>query len=388
MPRTINNLVRAADLPRDSPAEKYHKLLRLTQVNGDDVQAVHDFFCRFEKPQRIRYVQWFRADELLSHYRTLKDRSTQHDEFWIRIMQSRANADQLKIWLLGADRLQLSACFDSLLGAKGINIQEQYGTVATEDKVSVLSTHVEKSIVLRLFGTRKHDLRGAMENLARYLQEGLRGFFSSNGCTGSACITAFAASAVATRRWLNGDFFVRGRHRGGPHPPAASWVQALDIQELNDNPPGQRLRETWLLCLLFCFPRVISHIDSFASIPQGSGRMPNSLANDGKRSRESAEPDLEPSFFKALGDPTRLTLFRLILRSNGPLSVSELQRRTGAKITTVSECLQELKAARLVDCQRAGKFRLYFACVERFRSQLEATLGQMRPPRAPKKAKT
>jgi DNA-binding transcriptional ArsR family regulator len=383
MPRKIDELVKAAALPLESPTDKYRELLRLADANGDDARTVHEFFCQFERPQRVRYVQWFRADELLSHVRTWKDRSHSQEEFWIRVMQSRTHADQLKIWLLGADRINLSACFDMLLGQKAINIQEQYGTVASEEKFSLLSTHVDTSVVLDQFGTGKCDLRHAMENLSTYLQEGLSDFFSSNGCTGDACITAFAPNELGTRQWLNRQFFVTRRNAGSDNGGGANWAHVFDIVESTEMPPRKRLKETWLLCLLFCFPRVISARSSCSPMPQSMGRMPNSHATDGKHRFEGDEFSLEASFFKALGDPTRLNLFRIILKSKEPLSVSELQKRSGGKITTISECLQELKAARLVDCHRAGRFRLYFACIEQFRAQLQSVLSQLRVSRTP-----
>lgn len=280
---TIDQLVTAADLPHESPTEKYRELLNLAEANGDDVLAVQEYFCQFQGPQRVRYVQWFRADELLSHFRTWKDRSTQQDEFWIRVMQSRAHADQLKIWLLGSDRIGLSAYFDELLGQKTINIEEQYGTVAAEEKFSVLTTHVEKRVVLQEFGTGRSDLRIAMENLSGYLRQGLRTFFASNGCTGSNCITAFPADQVNSRQWLNRKLLEKDS-RGTRARGNATWSRVFDITEPSGEPQRKRLKETWLLCLRFRFPRVIS---SGSTLFDSGGRMPNKPSNHGADMRGS-----------------------------------------------------------------------------------------------------
>jgi DNA-binding transcriptional ArsR family regulator len=93
--------------------------------------------------------------------------------------------------------------------------------------------------------------------------------------------------------------------------------------------------------------------------------------------RSPGNLNLEAGFFKALGDPTRLSIFMLLLQSNQRLSVSEIQRQLDKKLTTVSECLQELKAAKLVDCVRSGIYRLYAANSDYFRTQLEGILREI-----------
>jgi DNA-binding transcriptional ArsR family regulator len=403
----ILHMIEAAALPSESPSDRFAALLRLAEANGDDLESVNHFIRNFPQPKATRYVQWYRADELLSHYRTWKDKSADREKFWIRVMESRANKDELKIWLLGEDQIGLTACFTSLLGVQNVNIEEEYGTVSPVDKFSILSIHVEKRVILERFNGRQKDLKATMEGLSSYLKKGLTRFFSSSGCIGPDCITALDAKDIEMKRWLNPRYFARLR-AGNGRLAGEPWWHVFDIQDV-DIPRGHRLRETWLLCLLFSHPRVVS--------PQGNsphgqggaigtlhnaetGRMPNIPPSPGsphharpagsKRSGEQASPPdpdsiFDPDFFNALGDPTRLKLFRMLLESNEPLAVSELYERSGYKKTTVSACLQELKAVKLVDFQPSGKYRLYFACVDRFRERLESVLAYT-PPRNPSRA--
>src|SRR5258708_5938900 len=75
----------------------------------------------------------------------------------------------------------------------------------------------------------------------------------------------------------------------------------------------------------------------------------------------------DPAFFDALGNPTRLKVFRILLESSTPLTVSQVQERSALDLKTVSRCLKDLKVAKLAECTPSGPYHLYVACVERFR---------------------
>ena len=62
--------------------------------------------------------------------------------------------------------------------------------------------------------------------------------------------------------------------------------------------------------------------------------------------------------FRALGDPTRLTL-ALALREGGELCVCDLAWIAERAENLVSHHLRALRAAELVDCRRDGKMALY-----------------------------
>lgn len=73
---------------------------------------------------------------------------------------------------------------------------------------------------------------------------------------------------------------------------------------------------------------------------------------DGRVARRLAEP------FRALGDPTRLTLV-LVLRDGGELCVCDLAWILERAQNLVSHHLRALRAAGLVDYRRDGKMALY-----------------------------
>ncbi len=79
--------------------------------------------------------------------------------------------------------------------------------------------------------------------------------------------------------------------------------------------------------------------------------------------------------FKALGDPTRLRIVRLLSTdASGTLGVSELASRLGISQPAVSQHLKTLKAGGLVDSRREGFYMYYTVNRERmvrFREQFE-----------------
>jgi ArsR family transcriptional regulator len=83
--------------------------------------------------------------------------------------------------------------------------------------------------------------------------------------------------------------------------------------------------------------------------------------------------------FKALSDPTRLRLVRLLAEHEGSLCVNALAHRLGVSQSAVSQHLRVLRQARLVEGERQGyhvHYSLDPARLERFRASVLETLGE------------
>ena len=78
--------------------------------------------------------------------------------------------------------------------------------------------------------------------------------------------------------------------------------------------------------------------------------------------------------FRALGDPTRLTV-ALALRDGSELCVCDLAGIVERAENLVSHHVRALRAAGLADYRRDGKMALY-SLTERGRALLEATVGR------------
>ena len=72
------------------------------------------------------------------------------------------------------------------------------------------------------------------------------------------------------------------------------------------------------------------------------------------------EKQLALAALAALAQETRLDVFRLLVRA-GPdgLSAGEVGDELGIPSATLSFHLKELKSAGLIDCERAGRSRIY-----------------------------
>jgi len=83
--------------------------------------------------------------------------------------------------------------------------------------------------------------------------------------------------------------------------------------------------------------------------------------------------------FKALSDPTRLRLVRLLAQHQGALCVNALAHRLGVSQSAVSQHLRVLRQARLVVGERQG-YHVHYALdpeqLERFRTRVLETLGE------------
>jgi ArsR family transcriptional regulator len=67
------------------------------------------------------------------------------------------------------------------------------------------------------------------------------------------------------------------------------------------------------------------------------------------------------SVFKALGDPTRLEIFRLIAAQDAPLCVCDIVGRFAVSQPTISHHLKVLREAGLVTVSRRGVWAYYAA---------------------------
>jgi DNA-binding transcriptional ArsR family regulator len=82
--------------------------------------------------------------------------------------------------------------------------------------------------------------------------------------------------------------------------------------------------------------------------------------------------------FKALSDPTRLRLVRLLSEHQGALCVNALAHRLGVTQSAVSQHLRVLRQARLVQGARHG-YQVHYALdperLEQYKAKLRKTLG-------------
>lgn len=68
---------------------------------------------------------------------------------------------------------------------------------------------------------------------------------------------------------------------------------------------------------------------------------------------------LDPEVFRALGDPTRLTLLARLAKTTGPMTVTELSSCCGVHLSGVSRHLKMLRDAEVVSVERRGREALY-----------------------------
>ena len=83
--------------------------------------------------------------------------------------------------------------------------------------------------------------------------------------------------------------------------------------------------------------------------------------------------------FKALSDPTRLRLAKLLGEHGGALCVNALAHRLGVTQSAVSQHLRVLRQAGLVNGQRRGHFVHYSLDrdrLEQYKARLRETLGE------------
>jgi ArsR family transcriptional regulator len=76
--------------------------------------------------------------------------------------------------------------------------------------------------------------------------------------------------------------------------------------------------------------------------------------------------------FKALGDPTRMEILRLLREKD--MSPSEILQHMDSSQPTLSHHLDILKRANLVDCERKGQFIYYSLNMSVFEMAMEYLL--------------
>ena len=92
---------------------------------------------------------------------------------------------------------------------------------------------------------------------------------------------------------------------------------------------------------------------------------------------ENAEDKLI-SGLKALADPTRLAIFRLIATQEQPLCVCDIVARFEVSQPTISHHLKVLRQAELISVSRRGVWA-YYAADQRGVAALRSLFGQVAP---------
>ena len=85
------------------------------------------------------------------------------------------------------------------------------------------------------------------------------------------------------------------------------------------------------------------------------------------------------SWFRALGDPTRVLLLQLLAVADEPMTVGELTERLDVGQSTVSHHLAKLAEVRFVLVDHVGtssRWRVNHACIECFPSAVEVVMGK------------
>src|SRR5688572_9104010 len=94
----------------------------------------------------------------------------------------------------------------------------------------------------------------------------------------------------------------------------------------------------------------------------------------------SAERDRLVAVFRALGDPTRLDVYRLIAAQPEPLCVCDIVARFEVSQPTISHHLKILREAGLVTVSRRGVWA-YYAAATAGLDAAQAALEMLAPPR-------
>ena len=100
--------------------------------------------------------------------------------------------------------------------------------------------------------------------------------------------------------------------------------------------------------------------------------------NDASLDRPTAE--LWASWFRALGDPTRVQILHLLALTGSPMSVGELTEALDVGQSTVSHHLATLAAVRFVGTERVGtstRWTFNRACFDAFPHAAEIVTGRV-----------
>ncbi len=378
---------------------KFEALLDLARQNNDDVKQLTKFVSRINDPPV--YLNWFRPDEVLCHFRTWEQRLDSNEQFWIRVLQSRRFPTCVKLWLLGEDRVKLSGWFNTLLGEKGINIDAQFGVVSDEHSFSILSLRIKKAALESAFQTSPDDsLRQAIENLGKYLWSGLSNFYCGHeNAEVSHCIPV-NPSAMMVVGWFNRMHSIRSKANLdnaidlGPRIFASCDDFSIDhlaneLVETDDTrfPTKGESSKTPLFHTLIYSQRFLvpnpRHVlmQGLQTVQEREHSsvvfVPSPNMREG-RSQDQCKDLIEcERIFKALGDSTRANILRALFAAASDLSVTEIAARIGQEHATTSAALQKLVCAGLVECVRSGKHRQYSARLERLKGQINLALNSI-----------
>jgi DNA-binding transcriptional ArsR family regulator len=96
-----------------------------------------------------------------------------------------------------------------------------------------------------------------------------------------------------------------------------------------------------------------------------------------ERAAREALALFEGDFFKALAEPTRLDVLRVLL-AHGPCDVAAIATHMPQDRSVLSRHLQILLRADLVSCRREGRHRVYAVRGQAFVERLERLLATLR----------
>jgi DNA-binding transcriptional ArsR family regulator len=94
-------------------------------------------------------------------------------------------------------------------------------------------------------------------------------------------------------------------------------------------------------------------------------------------SRDTAE--LWASWFRALGDPTRVQMLQLLASQKRPLAIGEIVDTLGLAQSTISHHCDILEAVGFVSCSREGtstKCEINVRCLEMFPTASDVIMGR------------
>ncbi len=96
------------------------------------------------------------------------------------------------------------------------------------------------------------------------------------------------------------------------------------------------------------------------------------LGRGGKGCANSLEELLLPTFFRALGDPTRIALLLHLVRQGGPRRVGQISCCCPVDLSVVSRHLATLREAGILRAEKDGREVYYSVCCPELARSLRA----------------
>lgn len=97
--------------------------------------------------------------------------------------------------------------------------------------------------------------------------------------------------------------------------------------------------------------------------------------------------EIDPKFFKALGDPNRLSILSWLANCRKPISVSDVRQCCNVDASVVSRHLSTLKDAGILKSAKSGKSVFYEVNVGKVVSLLRTLANNLESCCSPKKGK-